>query len=180
MTVLSAIGDIRRFPSAKRLVGYSGLGAKIHASGQTHRTGGITKVGRRELRAVLVEAAHAASQTSPLWRERFEQLAVRIGKPKATVALARKLLVLIWHVLTRQEADRQANPDGVARSMLRWGTNYGLARRHGLSRTAFVRDKLDQVGVGQDLEELTYGGYIFDLRGLGPPRAIRKRIAWEG
>jgi transposase len=43
MTVLSAIGDIRRFPSAKKLVGYAGLGAKVHSSGQTHRTGGITK-----------------------------------------------------------------------------------------------------------------------------------------
>jgi len=124
-----------------------------------------------------VEAAHTATQTAPIWHKRFEQLAVRIGKPKATVALARKLLVLIWHVLTRQEADRQADPSGVARRMLRWGTNYGLATRHGLSRAAFVRDKLDRVGVGQDLRELTYGDYIFDLQGLGPPRALRKRTA---
>jgi transposase len=43
MTILSAIGQIERFPSAKKLVGYAGLGAKVHASGQTHPTGGITK-----------------------------------------------------------------------------------------------------------------------------------------
>jgi transposase len=71
MTVLSAIGDITRFASAKHLVGYSGLGARVHASGKTNRSGGITKQGRRELRAVLIEAAHAAIQSSPLWRRRL-------------------------------------------------------------------------------------------------------------
>jgi transposase len=49
MTVLAAIGDITRFPSAKKLVGSSGLGASVHASGQTYHTGAITTQGRREL-----------------------------------------------------------------------------------------------------------------------------------
>jgi transposase len=40
MTILGAIGEIERFPTAKKLVGYAGLGARIHSSGQTHRTGG--------------------------------------------------------------------------------------------------------------------------------------------
>ena len=57
MTRLSAIGDFTRFPSAKQLVGYAGLGARIHASGQVQRTGGITEEGRNELRTTLVEAA---------------------------------------------------------------------------------------------------------------------------
>ncbi len=54
MTVLAAIGDITRFPSAKNLVGYAGLGAGVHHSGQTHRGKGITKQGRRDLRRVLI------------------------------------------------------------------------------------------------------------------------------
>jgi transposase len=37
MTILAAIGEIARFPSAKHLVGYAGLGARIHASGQIER-----------------------------------------------------------------------------------------------------------------------------------------------
>jgi transposase len=53
LTALAAIGDITRFPSAKKLVGYSGLGSSVSATGQTYRTGGITKQGRRDLRAVL-------------------------------------------------------------------------------------------------------------------------------
>ena len=56
MTILSAIGDIRRFESPKKLVGYAGLGAGVHDSGQKHREKGITKFGRKELRWALVEA----------------------------------------------------------------------------------------------------------------------------
>jgi transposase len=54
ITVLSAIGDIRRFPNAKKLVGYAGLGARVHDSGQKRTTGGITKSGRRDLRRAMV------------------------------------------------------------------------------------------------------------------------------
>jgi transposase len=66
MTVLAAVGDVTRFESAKKLVGYSGLGTSIHDSGLTHRMGRITKEGRKELRDVLVGAAwHAAPTTEP-------------------------------------------------------------------------------------------------------------------
>ena len=50
MVVLSAIGDIHRFESAKQLVGYAGLGAGIHESGKEHIEKRITKSGRKELR----------------------------------------------------------------------------------------------------------------------------------
>ena len=53
MTILAAIGEITRFPSPQKLVGYSGPGASVHASGQTFQTGAITKQGRRELRTAL-------------------------------------------------------------------------------------------------------------------------------
>jgi transposase len=61
MILLSAIGDVTRFGAAQQLVGYAGLGAGVHSSGKTDRTGRITKEGRRELRWVLVEAAQTAS-----------------------------------------------------------------------------------------------------------------------
>jgi transposase len=40
MTILAAVGDSSRFPTSKQLVGYAGLGARIHASGQVQRHGG--------------------------------------------------------------------------------------------------------------------------------------------
>ena len=74
MTILAAIGEIQRFPSAKKLVGYAGLGASVHDSGETHRTGKITKQGRRDLRWVLVEAAWVAVNHHPYWKAQFEAL----------------------------------------------------------------------------------------------------------
>jgi transposase len=109
LTVLAAIGDIARFPAAKHLVGYSGLGASVHAAGQTHRTGPITKQGRRALRTVLVEAAWSAVDHHPYWHAEFARLVPSLGKGKAIVASARKLLVVVWHVLTHQAADRHAD-----------------------------------------------------------------------
>ena len=60
----------------------------LGASGDKRRTGRITKTGRKELRWILVEAA----RTHPYWKAEFERLSRRIGKSKAWVAIARKLL----------------------------------------------------------------------------------------
>jgi transposase len=65
MTILAAVGDIARFPTSKQLVGYAGLGTRIHASGQVQLSGGITKEGRRELRIAMVEAAWVAVEHHP-------------------------------------------------------------------------------------------------------------------
>jgi transposase len=120
MTVLAAIGDITRFPSAKKLVGYAGLGASVHDLGQTHRSGRITKQGRSELRGVMVETAWVAVEHHAHWKAQFERLVQRLGKPKAIVAIARKLLVAIWHVLSARAADVHAAKQAVARKLLTW------------------------------------------------------------
>jgi transposase len=148
MTVLAAIGDITRFPSAKKLVGYSGLGASVHAAGQTHHTGPITKQGRRELRTMLVEAAWSAVEHHPYWQVEFARLVPSLGKGKAIVAIARKLLVVVWQVLTHQVADRHADRPMVIRKLQRWGASHGLANRQGLSSGAFARQLLDRLGLG--------------------------------
>jgi len=86
LTILGAIGEISRFPDAKHLVGYAGLGARIHASGLTTRTGRITKAGRRDLRAAMVEAAQTAANTHPHWQAELARLEPRLGRNKAIVA----------------------------------------------------------------------------------------------
>ena len=158
MTLLAAIGDIARFPAAKHLVGYSGLGAGVHASGQTHHGGPITKQGRREIRAVMVEAAWVAIAHHPHWKREFERLAPRIGRGKAVVAIARKLLVVVWYVLSGQVADTHADEAAVARKYFTWGARYRLARQLGLSRALFTRRQLDQLGLGSSLAAVTYEG----------------------
>lgn len=158
LTVVAAIGTVDRFPSAKHLVGYSGLGGRVHASGQTTRTGRITKAGRRDLRTAMVEAAHTACNTHPHWKVELARLEPRLGRNKAIVAVARKLLVAIWYILARGARDRFADPEIVARKLMQYTYLLGKANRAcDLSTAAFVRRQLDALGLGAELTEIPWG-----------------------
>ena len=164
MTVLSAIGDISRFPSAKHLVGYAGFATKVHDSGNVQWSGRITKEGRKELRWAMVQAAHVAKQSHSHWIAEFERLEPRIGKQKAVVAIARKLLVTVWHVLTKEEADRHADPDFAARSFFRFAYKTGI--RHfekGTTGPKFTREQLDRIGLGEDIGAIHFSAKEYKL-----------------
>ena len=163
LTLLAAIGDITRFASAKKLVGYSGLGAGVHASGQTYQTGRITKQGRCELRTTMIEAAWVAVEHHPHWKAQFERLTHSIGKRKAIVAIARKLLVAVWHILTTQVADHHADPIRVAGTFLRWTRQKRPVTSPPLEHRAFVRQMLDRVGLGTEVEKFSYGRQTYVL-----------------
>lgn len=157
MTVLAAIGDVTRFESAKKLVGYAGLGASVHASGATHRTGRITKTGRRELRWALVEAAWSAVRYHPYWKAEFARLARRLPENKAIVAIARKLLVALWHVLAERAADQHAEVKMIATKLMRWSWKLTDEQRGGLTSRQFIRYHLMRLKLGDDLTHLRYG-----------------------
>ena len=157
-TILAAIGDIQRFPNAKKLVGYAGLGARVHDSGQTTRTGRITKAGRKDLRTAMVETAQAAVNFHPFWQQEFNRLEPRLGRNKAIVAIARKLLVTVWYVLAEECVDRHAQPEIVARKYMQFVYNLGKENRPAdLSTAAFVRLQLDQLALGADLTSIPWG-----------------------
>ncbi|MBL6983511.1 MAG: IS110 family transposase [Anaerolineales bacterium] len=145
MTVLAAVGDITRFPTAKHLVGYAGLGARVHDSGLTRKTGGITKSGRRDLRNAMVQAARIASQHDPAWQAEMDRLRKRLIYQKAVIAIARKLLVVVWHVLTKGEADRRANPDRVATKLMLHAYALKEQRRNGQSAPEYVSQQLERL-----------------------------------
>jgi transposase len=183
MTILSAVGDVTRFPSAKRLVGYAGLGAGVHDSGKSHRDKGITKQGRRDLRFVLVEAARTAIQTHHYWKREFARLAKRIGDHKAVVAIARKLLIVVWHVLLARSADRRADGEQVAFKLMVWSWKLSDEQRGGLSSRQFIRMHLIRLGLGAELTHITRGGTrrplatieeVLELRPelRGPPHTV--------
>jgi len=102
MIVLSAIGDISRFDCAKKLAGYAGLGAGVHDSGEKHQDTSITKEGRKELRWAMVEVAWGAVRSDPYWKAEYKRLAKIKHPNKAIVAIARRLLVAVWHILTKE------------------------------------------------------------------------------
>jgi hypothetical protein len=158
MTILAAIDDITRFPTARQLVGYAGFGTRLHSSGLTHRAGSINKAGRRDLRAVMVEAAHVAAHYHPHWQAELARLEPRLGRNKAIVAIARKLLVAVWHVLTEGCADRYAEPERLARKFLQFAYVLGKENRAaGQTTMAYVREQLDRLGVGMELTAIPWG-----------------------
>jgi transposase len=163
MSILAAIGDMTRFPSAKKLVGYAGLGASVHDSGETHQGGHITKEGRRDLRGVMVEAAWVAVEHHPHWKGQFERLTRRIGKQKAIVAIARKLLVAVWHVLTEREADCHADAQAIARKLMNWIAHHGLTPGQHRDRLLLLYQQLDQLGLSEELAEIDYYGTTYRL-----------------
>lgn len=154
MTVLSAIGDITRFPTAKHLVGYAGMGSSVHDSGQTYYTGRITKKGRKELRWAMVQAAWSAVRYHPFWKAEYQKLRRRKSKGKAIVAIARRLLVVVWHVMSERVADRRADPDMVGFKLMTWAWKLSPAERGGLSVPQFVRYQLMQLELGAELTHL--------------------------
>jgi len=179
MTLLAAIGDITRFEDAPPLVGYSGLGAGVHDSGQTHRPGRITKTGRREMRRALVEAAWAAVENFPYWQERYERLARRMHPNKAIVATARQLLVVVWHVLTERTADTHADPQRVAIKVMRWSWELTDEQRGGLTSRQFIRYQLWRLKLGDDLTHFTYGNMPRRIASVEELLALKPELAAE-
>jgi len=130
--LLAAIGDARRFPSSRQLVSYLGLDPRVRQSGsEPARHGRISKQGPGETRHVLVEAAwHAARTTGPL-SAFHERIAVRRGRNIATVAVARKLAVIAWHMLSRGEDYAFARPSLTREKIRKLELLTGAERRKG-------------------------------------------------
>lgn len=117
-TLAAVIGDVRRFPTSRRLVGYLGLHPTIRQSGNARaRHGRLSKEGSAAARHVLVEAAWSAAKAPGPLRAFAERTAARRGRHVATVAVARKLAVLAWHLLSRGEDYAFARPSLVRRKL---------------------------------------------------------------
>ncbi len=177
MTVLSAIGDISRFSHPKKLVGYAGLGAGVHDSGEHHREKSITKAGRKELRWALVEAAWVAVRSDPYWKAQHQRLEKRMPANKAIVALARRMLVSVWHILTTHTPYRHFNAETIAYKMLIWAQSLDDQARQGMSPQQFAKYGLLRLRIGQDLERIERGGYPRRLASAEEVLALKPELA---
>jgi transposase len=158
VTVWAAIGDIQRFTEPRYLVGYAGLGTRVHDSGMTTRTGKITKAGRRDLRTVLIESAQVVANSHPHWKADFARLEPRLGYNKAVVAIARKLLIAVWYILSQNRTDRFAQPEAIAQKLLKFAYQVGKENRPaGQTAAQFVRVRLDALHLGAELTHIPWG-----------------------
>ena len=98
--LLSELGDVARFRNAKAVCAYAGLAPVVRQSGgKKSKDLGITKEGSGLLRWVLVEAAWRIVRTSPKWERIYERIAKRARSKRAIVAIARKLLCVVYAML---------------------------------------------------------------------------------
>jgi transposase len=103
-TFVACVGDIGRFRDPRKLVSYLGLDPRVRQSGEgPARHGHISKEGASEARHMLCEAAWIVVRYPSPLRAFGERIKARRGAGIATVAVARKLVVLFWHLLTSDQ-----------------------------------------------------------------------------
>lgn len=147
--LLAAIGDISRFTSPQQLVSYVGLNPRVRQSGlgAAHH-GRISKAGRSHARAMLVEAAWTVAKAPGPLHAFFVRIRARRGHQVAAVAVARKLTVLVWHMLTKEQDYLWARPSLLAHKLrtmeLQAGKPPQKGNKPGTSHAYHVKELRDQ------------------------------------
>ena len=109
--IISEIGsDMSRFPSSQHLAAWAGMAPGNHESGGK-TLNSSTRQGNRVLRTILVQAAHAVARTKTYLAAQYRRLAGRKGKKRAAVAVGHSILVIIYHLLSRQEPYQDLGAD---------------------------------------------------------------------
>jgi transposase len=104
VTLLAEIGNFFDFPSGDKLASWLGLVPNVYQSADKLRTGSITKRGSDHARWILVQIAHAASRSrNTIFRRFYDRKKPVVGTGKAIVALARKIVTIVWHLITHDE-----------------------------------------------------------------------------
>jgi transposase len=130
-TLVAALGDVSRFPTADHAASYVGLVPSTKQSGDRCYHGPITKAGNSHARWTLVQAAHhVAKHHGPLGHF-FRKLAKKKNYNVAVVAAARKLVVIAWHMLTKNEPYRYSTPASTAQKLARLRIRVTGQRRRG-------------------------------------------------
>ncbi len=102
MSILTELVDIARFKNLDHLLSFIGLVPTEHSSGDSRRIGNMTKRSNHYLRSLIIEASWAAVRIDPALTLYYNQCYPHIGKQKAIIKVARKLVSRIRHVLVNE------------------------------------------------------------------------------
>jgi transposase len=177
LSIVAAAGDFTRFRSPDRLVSYLGLNPRVRQSGgQPASHGRITKAGPAHARGMLVEAAWSASKAPGPLRAFYQRVRARRGMQIAVVATARKLAVLCWHLIIKQEDYAFALPSLVAHKQRKLELRAGLPAARGRKGTA-ARYSLKAVRAAEhDLAAQGEAAYRTMVAAWQPARPARKKV----
>lgn len=110
LLILSEVGEVSRFPDAKHLCSYAGLVPSVYSSGSKSFHGRITKQGSRWLRWICVEISIHAANGDARFQSLYRRICRRRGFATAKVAVARKILTVIYAMLKNNEPFRGRSP----------------------------------------------------------------------
>ncbi len=99
MGIKAIIGDVANFEDEDKLVAYAGLCPRVQNSNETVSHGGITKMGNKLIRKLLVQCAWVSIRYNPIMKSQYEKLRKRKPAGVAIIAIARKLLIQIYYTL---------------------------------------------------------------------------------
>jgi transposase len=104
MQIIAETGaDMTAFENSGKLTGWAGLRPRNDETAGKMKSTSVTK-GNKYLRRIMVQCAWAASRTKgSFFKSKFEQLCVRKSRKKALIAVARKMLTVIWHILSERK-----------------------------------------------------------------------------
>jgi hypothetical protein len=183
--LVAAIGDVRRFSSPQKLVSYVGLNPRVRQSGPgLAQHGRISKAGRSHARAMLVEAAWAAAKAPGPLHAFFVRVRAKRGHQVAAVAVARKLIVICWHVLTKDADYLWARPGLVANKVRAMELQAGAPQKKGNKRgPAYaynVKALRDQEAAVAAQAERAYEHMVGNWRPKPPNGGVRERLKPAG
>jgi len=101
--LLAEIGNIKRFKNKERLCSFAGICPRIYCSGEVDKRGHISKAGNAYIRWILTECAHIAIRHSPGLKRIFLRVQRKHGGKVAVIAVARRMLEIVFNVLSRKE-----------------------------------------------------------------------------
>jgi len=168
---LAAVGDIRRFKDSRKVVAYLGLDPRVYQSGSGPARGGrISKQGSPRARWALVEAARSVAQQPGPMHAFYERIRARRGHNAAVVAVARKLAVLFYYMLCRQEDYAHQQPSLTARKLRMLEVKAGAPTLKGKPTGVFAtRERMrDAERALAQQAEASYKRSIADWRATSP------------
>jgi transposase len=171
-TFLAAVGDIRRFPGSRQLVGYLGLDPKVRQSGSAPATHGrISKQGSSTARHALVEACWSTVRAPGPMRAFYQRVRARRGHQVAIVASARKLACLFGCMLTRGEDYAYAQPSLTRRKLRKLELTAGAPRHKGTPGLWAANKQFAQAERDLALQaELAYKNTVRDWAASAPAK----------
>ena len=122
----SSIGDVRRFTNPKKLVAYLGLNPSVCQSGNWEGGGALKRHGRGPIRSLLVQASKRLLQVHNPLQKWGLAVAMRRGRNRAAVAVARKLAVAVWHALMGHPIAAVDSEERLRVKVFKFATDLGL------------------------------------------------------